>query len=803
MGVLGRVKQLVRIARQGANASTREVPLVSVVVPFYNVESYLGQSVDSILAQTLTSLEVILVDDGSTDGSARIAADIAARDSRVQVLTQANAGPGAARNVGVARASGAYLTFVDSDDRLPAGALDTLVRSAMTNDADIVVGAIRRFDSNRVWLPEWVKGVHSCPAQGIRLIELPGLLRNNYPVGKVFRRAFWNSHDLAFRRGVIYEDQPLIAQMYSRARSINVLTEITYDYRRREDRSSISQRPEEIADLRDRIAAWNLSLSTLLDEAAAPVVAGWYDTIYGTHLHWYLDNDSISDGEYWQLLVSVVRRLRGREPEGVLRNTSPEKRVAILLLATGRHADFLAFRNAGGYDLGRFPSRVTAAGLLHELPLTADALASLPDEVLLTPESSMALGQQVLRGGWVGEGAETRLQLAGHAFIPTLDLSVTASHIEVFATNRATGEIAHARVQRSNDSVLHPSRPGDLAEYEGSAYVAEFALASLRGQSVVPAHWDLSIRVSSGPFKVTEPLRNLSSKGGLTETACCVSDGDVRARVASQTNRHVAVRILLEKPAALVDHVALRGRDLAVSFRSTGERRFVRLHLQAAGLPISQVIPVSEQADGSFEVAARISVVDEHDGSVPSAVSWTVRVEDSAGKRVPLSWAEGRKHGPPLGTGTLRAYGSATGNLKLEEYPRGCFFVTGISTAPGELVLSGAAVLPDDCALHSVDGGELMASSTIGSVPDAADIRVALAEVNSARARAVNAFAIAVDACSRHESGHSTRIPVVLGQAALLALPTCVESTAIVAERAKGRTLTLRTTSASGRMRTQ
>lgn len=792
MSLLRRVKNIARPVR----ATLRRwnpTPSVSVIVPFYNVETYLEQSVTSILAQTLTNIQVILVDDGSTDSSARIAAGLAARDSRVRVLTQDNAGPGAARNAGVAKASGRYLAFVDSDDRLPPDALGVLMRSASTNRADIVVGALGRFDASRAWVPEWVKGPHGAPGHGIRLIERPELLRNNYPVSKVYRRTFWNEQGLAFRVGVIYEDQPLIAQMFSRADTINVLTDVTYDYRMREDRSSISQRPEEIADLRDRVAAWARSLEILEREAPAEVVSGWYDTIYGTHLHWYLNSDSISDPEYWRILVSSVRRLRSREPSAALDLLSPEKRVALLLLDADRQQEMISFRDAGGYDPGMFPSSVTPGGLRHELPVAEDTLASLRRDVLIAPASSLALRQQLLGGGWVGDGDSLTLRLTGFALIPALDLGSQPTRIEIFATNRSTGHVVPASVERSDDPALRSHGHGgqnDIACYDGSGYRAEFRLDALRGAG--PSQWDLSVRVSSGPFTVTEPLRNLSPLGGLTEAGCRMVGEELQARLVGHRNYLLAVRIVLEHPAAVIEHVALSGRDLRVVFRATGRRRYFRLHLRAEGLPIHQAAGVKRLSPDRFEAVLRVPPVGEPAGPTPSAISWTIRAEDRSGREESLSWENGRMMDPPIGTGTLRAVGSAWGELALEEYPRGCVIVSEIATTtPGTLVLGGHALLADGCGLDSIDAGELMTAAELTGCGTGQGFGVQLTSAVNPGARSP-AGSVRVSASMRDETGRTDLIPVVLGRRALLELPLIVSGTELLAEHANGRTLALR-----------
>ena len=120
------------------------VPRISVVVPFFNNEDLLGDCLESIAAQTFRDLEVIMVDDGSTDGSAAIAAARAAADPRFTLLQVPNGGPGYARNRGVERARGMYLAFVDADDALPAHAYARLLHVLENSGSDFVSGNVQR-----------------------------------------------------------------------------------------------------------------------------------------------------------------------------------------------------------------------------------------------------------------------------------------------------------------------------------------------------------------------------------------------------------------------------------------------------------------------------------------------------------------------------------------------------------------------------------------------------------------------------------------------------------------------------------
>ena len=113
-------------------------PRISVIVPIYNAASTLRAAVQSILTQDIAGLEVLLVDDGSTDVTPGLCHDLALRDDRIQVITQKNAGICAARNRGLSVAEGMYVTFCDDDDLLLPGALALLLQKAEDTGADIV-----------------------------------------------------------------------------------------------------------------------------------------------------------------------------------------------------------------------------------------------------------------------------------------------------------------------------------------------------------------------------------------------------------------------------------------------------------------------------------------------------------------------------------------------------------------------------------------------------------------------------------------------------------------------------------------
>lgn len=123
---------------------------VSIVVPAYNVEPYIAQCIDSLLAQTLQEIEIIVVDDGSPDKSGEIADAYARKDARVKVIHQNNMGLGPARNSGMKIATGEYIGFVDSDDWVKPEMYERFYAAAVMNEADIVVGGHCEIAGKRV-----------------------------------------------------------------------------------------------------------------------------------------------------------------------------------------------------------------------------------------------------------------------------------------------------------------------------------------------------------------------------------------------------------------------------------------------------------------------------------------------------------------------------------------------------------------------------------------------------------------------------------------------------------------------------
>ena len=127
----------------------KEKPLVSVIIPVYNVQKYLEECVESVQNQSYTNLEIVLVDDGSTDNSGELCDALATKDTRICTLHKSNGGLSDARNTGMLQARGKYLTFLDGDDLLPHSAVEKLVSSCEKNHWSLQLDNSSSFQEKR------------------------------------------------------------------------------------------------------------------------------------------------------------------------------------------------------------------------------------------------------------------------------------------------------------------------------------------------------------------------------------------------------------------------------------------------------------------------------------------------------------------------------------------------------------------------------------------------------------------------------------------------------------------------------
>lgn len=212
--------------------------LVSVIIPVYNVAPYLKECVDSVCHQTYPHLEILLIDDGSSDGSGQMCDAFAQQDDRISVYHKANAGLSEARNDGIRRSSGDYLYFIDSDDYLiDPEIIEKMVSGARRFDVPLVVAAYQRVDNNCVnhcvnieLMPELA--VYQAQDMIAKMYQYARFSGNFIVVhNKLCKRDLFD--DCLFPAGRIHEDEFVIYKLYLKAEQVLWLPYETYAYRMR------------------------------------------------------------------------------------------------------------------------------------------------------------------------------------------------------------------------------------------------------------------------------------------------------------------------------------------------------------------------------------------------------------------------------------------------------------------------------------------------------------------------------------------------------------------------------------------
>ncbi len=190
------------------------MPIVSVIVPIYNAAPYLAACIDSLLGQSHTGLQIILVDDGSTDTSVAIAKQYAAQDMRITLYLQSHQGQSAARNLGLCYATGDYVSFIDSDDYIDADFYATLLHACRL-DTDVVQIGYRRVQDSRVLSEQ-------CPHTFYQYTS---------PCLRLYKREFIINHALTFTEGMIYEDVIFSLDVWTARPTYRLLYYTGYNYR--------------------------------------------------------------------------------------------------------------------------------------------------------------------------------------------------------------------------------------------------------------------------------------------------------------------------------------------------------------------------------------------------------------------------------------------------------------------------------------------------------------------------------------------------------------------------------------------
>ncbi|MDR0678503.1 MAG: glycosyltransferase [Holosporaceae bacterium] len=207
------------------------MPLISVIVPFYNVRQYLKECLDSLLNQTFRDIEIICINDGSSDDSGTILQEYASKDPRIVPLTQENKGPATARNIGLKVAKGKYISFVDGDDWINPETFASLIL-LLTNDIDAVIFGVNLLEKKNKLLLEYFRPrfygkLNMC---GDIILATPATVWN-----KIYRKDIIDKYEVSFPDGLLYEDNSFHWKYLMQTSSVYFHPAKLYNYRIQKD----------------------------------------------------------------------------------------------------------------------------------------------------------------------------------------------------------------------------------------------------------------------------------------------------------------------------------------------------------------------------------------------------------------------------------------------------------------------------------------------------------------------------------------------------------------------------------------
>ena len=354
----------------GRKEVPHDAPLLSVIIPAYKAEKFLDECLNSLRAQRLSDIEVVVVDDGSPDRSAQITKKHAKADPRIRLLTRPNGGSSAARMTGIERSRGRYITFVDADDIVTVDGFAAAVESLESSGSDWAPLPYRQFSNKGLSDPPgWIDHLFAAETRTVAPADCLEAMVHTIAASKVYRRAFWDEAGLAFRPGVLYEDQEVLAIAFASARSIDVVAVEAYLWRLRGGSRSNEATGHSMSHF---FKAVHHSLGHLA--AVEGAVAERSRQLLANDIPRYLRAlAKVDDPGYADELFKGIRFLWPNvSTEAWLRETPAEAKVMESLVVAGRESDVATFIDAGGIELAKHPFVQLHEGPALKLPFFDD-----------------------------------------------------------------------------------------------------------------------------------------------------------------------------------------------------------------------------------------------------------------------------------------------------------------------------------------------------------------------------------------------------------------------------------------------
>ena len=355
---------------------------LSVVVPIYNVSNYLEECLDSFLKQEIDDYEIIMVDDGSTDNSYEIAENYAQAYPNFFAYTKPNGGLGHARNYGAALATGDFITFVDSDDIIPAQSYRVMLERILATGSDFVIGNVRRFNTSRQFASTLHDRVFSEDLEEVHVSNHLELLYDTTAWNKIYKMSFWRDNQLTFPEGMLYEDIPVTIPSHILASKVDVVTKVTYLWRARDEGDkSITQQRSDINNLGDRLKAIEMAWQFMVTHETPQQIKDAFD-VKNLEMDFQIYLNYLNEGnpEFNEMLLTYLNSYLSHVNETSIMALPVLKRLNYRLLQQGKVKEFIEL------------TRLNSARELNQKPVIRDNhyYYDYPYQEVLTAEERIA-----------------------------------------------------------------------------------------------------------------------------------------------------------------------------------------------------------------------------------------------------------------------------------------------------------------------------------------------------------------------------------------------------------------------------
>ncbi|WP_139164207.1 CDP-glycerol glycerophosphotransferase family protein [Arthrobacter sp. ok362] len=652
---------------RSASSNPKHVPgLLSVVVPMHNADVYVRECLASVTGQSYRNIEVIVVDDGSTDISAQIVRDFRTRDPRIRIITQDRRGPGAARDRGVLSARGEFLTFVDSDDMVAEGGFARLMASLTTSNADFAVAGVQVFQGQKLMPVPWQESLKHSAFSRQTLPAAPVALRHMTVVGAAFRTSFWNAKALWFGASRAFESDRPMLEAY-KAGTFDLLPDVVYRWRLWTQREKQADEQILVERMGGILPSWRATTKEL---AGHPEGLQEFESHFLTHV--LLKNALLAVSHDFPALRQLAQENCREVLDGVNKQSwfgiSLHDRIVLKLVAAGQFELLARFLEHNAPAFAFAPLEQTAEGVVYTAPLIEEIAPYLSEDTLVRPYSSLPAVSLLTSVHWAED--ENRLLIEGAAYIEGLSADPESLRIGLQLVGPG-GRVFPAKVERT----VNP-RMDQFAKDPHNSYAQACFVASIDFDDVID---DAELSARPG-FLQTYDVR-LILQSPETERICAMErrhDFRIMQTPISREHRDQiwitpeftktdGLRIRLRRSAIWATDVGFENRTLQISLQEYGSMlQFRYLRLTAAGHSVqSELVRYTQNGlYGSIEVPEGV-------WTEPSGLRhWTVDAVTADGRTRRIGWSlEG-------GSGAGREIVSADGSLRLTRTNQGNITLT-------------------------------------------------------------------------------------------------------------------------------